>query len=304
VSIESKEHAVHSGELKINLVDARGGGMLLSPREAEDSESHHVELLGVSTVSEDKESKEEADSIRNIQYSFGVISVPTLGVGDSWSCKLEIKWHRAKSVMLCVSLSYSLGSSEEEALHRLNVHRSMRIEGQTPLLVSHQFLRPFRREPLLLSGIRSSGSDDKKCSLAMNESNVLIVTARNCTDVPLHLHSMTIQPDGDGEQLCSVQQISGVSSGHAVVAPSEEHKGIFSVNPRATCTNFNLGEICLNWSRDSSLGDDQDRHVTMKEKLPEVSVEEPPPLVVGVECPPYAILFLKIQEGDPYCEFY
>jgi trafficking protein particle complex subunit 11 len=104
VSIESKEHAVHSGELKINLVDARGGGMLLSPREAEDSESHHVELLGVSTVSEDKESKEEADSIRNIQYSFGVISVPTLGVGDSWSCKLEIKRHRAKSVMLYVSL--------------------------------------------------------------------------------------------------------------------------------------------------------------------------------------------------------
>ena len=110
--------------------------MLLSPREAEDSESHHVELLGVSTVSEDKESKEEADSIRNIQHSFGVISVPTLGVGDSWSCKLEIKWHRAKSVMLYVSLSYSLGSSEEEASHRLNVHRSMQLEGQTPLLVS------------------------------------------------------------------------------------------------------------------------------------------------------------------------
>jgi hypothetical protein len=51
VTIESKGHAVHSGELKINLVDARGGGLLLSPREAEDSESHHVELLGVSTVS-------------------------------------------------------------------------------------------------------------------------------------------------------------------------------------------------------------------------------------------------------------
>jgi hypothetical protein len=36
----------------------------------------------------------------------------------------------------------------------------------------------------------------------MNESNVLIVTARNCTDVPLHLHSMTIQPDGSAAACC------------------------------------------------------------------------------------------------------
>ncbi|XP_062222206.1 uncharacterized protein LOC133921381 [Phragmites australis] len=289
VTILSKGHAVHCGELKINLVDARGGGLLMSPREAEESESHHVELLGVSTVAEDKESKEEVDSIRKIQYSFGVVSVPTLSVGDSWSCKLEIKWHRAKSVMLYVSLGYSLGSSEEAALHRLNVHRSLQIEGQIPMIVSHQFLRPFRREPLLLSGIRSSSGDDKKCSLAMNESNMLILNARNCTEVPLRLHSMTIEPDDDGKQLCSVQQISGISSGHAVIAPSAEYKGIFSVNPRASNSNFNLGEICLNWSRDSSLGEGQESRVVMKQRLPEVNIEEPP-LVVSMECPPYAIL--------------
>nr|CAB3450875.1 unnamed protein product [Digitaria exilis] len=52
VTILSKGHAVHSGELKINLVDAKGGGLLMSPREAEESESHDVELLGVSTVDE------------------------------------------------------------------------------------------------------------------------------------------------------------------------------------------------------------------------------------------------------------
>ncbi|KAF8729668.1 hypothetical protein HU200_017620 [Digitaria exilis] len=268
VTILSKGHAVHSGELKINLVDAKGGGLLMSPREAEESESHDVELLGVSTV-DGKELKEEVDSIRKIQYSFGVVSVPTLSEGDSWSCKLEIKWHRAKSVMLYVSLGYSLGSTEEEALHRLNVHRSLQIEGQIPLLVTHQLLRPFRREPLLLSEIRSLGGDDKKCSLAMNESNMFIVNARNCTEVPLRLHSMTIEPDDDGKQLCSVQQVSGISNGHAVIAPSEEYKGIFSVNPRASSSNFHLGDICLNWSRDSSLGEDQETHVIMKQRLPE-----------------------------------
>ncbi|KAF8643102.1 hypothetical protein HU200_066974 [Digitaria exilis] len=267
-TILSKGHAVHSGELKINLVDAKGGGLLMSPREAEESESHDVELLGVSTV-DGKELKEEVDSIRKIQYSFGVVSVPTLSEGDSWSCKLEIKWHRAKSVMLYVSLGYSLGSTEEEALLRLNVHRSLQIEGQIPLLVTHQLLRPFRREPLLLSEIRSLGGDDKKCSLAMNESNMFIVNARNCTEVPLRLHSMTIEPDDDGKQLCSVQQVSGISNGHAVIAPSEEYKGIFSVNPRASSSNFHLGDICLNWSRDSSLGEDQETHVIMKQRLPE-----------------------------------
>ncbi|KAL6911366.1 hypothetical protein ACP4OV_000171 [Aristida adscensionis] len=289
VTILSKGHAVHSGELKINLVDARGGGLLMSPREADESESHHVELLSVSGVSEDSESKEEVDSITKIQYSFGLVSVPTLSVGESWSCKLEIKWHQAKSVMLYVSLGYSLGSSEEATLHRLNVHRSLQIEGKTPLIVDHHFLRPFRREPLLLSRVRPSIGDDKKCSLAVNESNMLIVNARNCTEVPLRLHSITIVSDDDGKQLCSVQQISGVSSGHAVIAPSEEYKGIFSVHPRVVRSDFNLGEICLSWSRDSNLGEGEESPVIMKQRLPEVNIEEPP-LVVSMECPPYAIL--------------
>jgi trafficking protein particle complex subunit 11 len=140
-------------------------------------------------------------------------------MGDSWSCKLEIKWHQAKSVMLYVSLGYSLGSGEEAALHRLNVHRSLKIEGKIPLIISPQLLKPFRREPMLLSGIRSSSGDHEVCSLALNESNMLVVNAKNCTEAPLRLHSVTID---DGKQLCSVQRISGITSGHAVVAPSEE----------------------------------------------------------------------------------
>uniref|UniRef100_J3LGF8 Trafficking protein particle complex subunit 11 n=1 Tax=Oryza brachyantha TaxID=4533 RepID=J3LGF8_ORYBR len=289
VTVLSKGHAVHSGELKINLVDAKGGGLLMSPREAEESESHDVELLGVSAVTAENGSKEEVDNIRKIQHSFGVVSVPTLCAGDSWSCKLEIKWHQAKSVMLYVSFGYSLDSTEEAALHRLNVHRSLQIEGKIPMIVGHQFLRPFRREPLLLSRIRSSSGDDKKGSLALNESNMLIVSARNCTEVPLCLHAMTIEPNDNGKQLFSVEQISGISNECPVIGPSEEYKGIFSVNPRVVSSSFCLGEIWLSWSRDSTLGESQDNRVIMKEMLPEVHIEEPP-LVVTMECPPYAIL--------------
>jgi trafficking protein particle complex subunit 11 len=303
VTIVSKGHPVHSGELKVNLVDARGGGLLMTPREVDEFETRHVELLGVSAMSEDKESTEEVDSIKKIQYSFEVLSVPNLGMGDSWSCKLEIKWHQAKSVMLYVSLGYSLGSSEEAALHRVNVDRSLPIEGKIPLIISPQLLKAFRQEPLLLSRIRSSSGDDEVCSLALNESNMLVVNAKNCTEVPLRLHSVTIDPDDDGKQLCSVQQISGIS-GHAVVAPSEEYKAIFSIRPQAISSNFNLGEICLNWSRDSSLGEGQESCVIMKQRLPEVNIEEPP-LVVSMECPPYAILgipftfYVKIHNSTP-----
>lgn len=289
VTILSKGHAVHSGELKINLVDAKGGGLLMSPGEPDESEIHHVELIGVSTATGDEVSKEEVDNIKKIQYSFGVVSVPTLVAGDSWSCKLEIKWQVAKSLMLYVSLGYSLNSSEDASLHRLNVQRSLQVEGKIPMIVGHQFLRPFRREPLLLSRIRSSSGDDKKDSLAMKESNMLIVSARNCTEVPLRLHSIAIESDGDGKQLCSVEQISGLSDEYAVVAPSAEYKAIFSVNPRASNPDFYLGELCLNWSRDLVLGENQDSRVTMKQRLPEVHIEEPP-LVVSIECPPYAIL--------------
>jgi len=289
VTILSKGHSVHSGELKINLVDAKGGGLLMGPREAEESESHHVELLGVSTATGDEVSKEEVDNINKIQYSFGVISVPTLVMGDSWSCKLEIKWHGAKSVMIYVSLGYSLDSSEDASLHRLNVHRSLQVEGKIPMTVGHQFLKPFRREPLLLSRIRSSSGDARKDSLSMNESNMLIVSARNCTEVPLRLHSIAIESADDGKQLCSVEQISGISDEYAVVAPSTEYKAIFSVNPRASSPDFCLGELCLNWSRDLRLGENQDSHVIMKQRLPEVHIEEPP-LVLSIECPPYAIL--------------
>ncbi|CAA2968425.1 Hypothetical predicted protein [Olea europaea subsp. europaea] len=47
--VASKGHAIHSGELKVYLVDTKGGG-LLSPREVELflADNLHVELVGIS----------------------------------------------------------------------------------------------------------------------------------------------------------------------------------------------------------------------------------------------------------------
>lgn len=49
MTVASKGHAIHSGELKVYLVDTKGGG-LLSPREVELflADNLHVELVGIS----------------------------------------------------------------------------------------------------------------------------------------------------------------------------------------------------------------------------------------------------------------
>ncbi|KAF5958133.1 hypothetical protein HYC85_005358 [Camellia sinensis] len=191
ITISAKGHAVHSGELKINLVDTRGGG-LLSPREVEpfSTDNLHVELLGVSGL------ESEDDNIRKIQHSFGLISVPFLNEGDSWSCNLEIKWYRPKPVMLYVSLGYSPHSSEPNA-QKVNVHKSLEIEGKTAVVFSHQYMLPFRRDPLLFSKIKPGPDSDQMASLPLNETSILIVTAKNSTEVPLQLLSMFIEVDDD-----------------------------------------------------------------------------------------------------------
>ena len=90
IAIAFRDHAIYASKMKINLVDVRGGG-LFSPREAEpfSLDSHHVELLGIVGP----EGEDDHDKIKKIQQSFGLVSVPFLNIGESWSCKLEIVYN-------------------------------------------------------------------------------------------------------------------------------------------------------------------------------------------------------------------
>ncbi|KAJ0987119.1 hypothetical protein J5N97_005475 [Dioscorea zingiberensis] len=293
VTVTSKGHAIHSGELKINLVDARGGGLLMSPRgelEPFSSDSHHVELLGISGTLEEDESQLNLDNIRKIQQSFGVVSVPDLGLGDTWSCNLEIKWHRPKSVMLYVSLGY-FPNSAEAAPQRVNVHKSLQIEGKTPFVISHRFMSQFRREPLLLTKVKSSSDSDKKTSLALNEMSILIVSARNCTEVPLRLISMSIESNSEenNSHSCLVEHSHGSPSDNGLLVPGEEFKQVFSVTPQTDTSNLSVGTVCVNWTRDARANLAPGSAVLTRLKLPDVNVEKPP-LVVSLEYPPHAVL--------------
>ncbi|XP_021728257.1 trafficking protein particle complex subunit 11-like [Chenopodium quinoa] len=299
VTISSKGHSVYSGELKINLVDTRGGG-LVSPREFEphSTESHHVELLGVSGPG-DENSLTTSDNIRNIQHSFGLISVPFLNGGESWSCKLEIKWHRPKPIMLYVSLSYS-SQGHDVNMQKIHVHKSLQIEGQTPVLISHHMMLPFRRDALLLSRVKPPADAEKMPCLPLNETSILVLSAKNCTEVPLRVLSMTIEKDYNSlENFCTVHPASNQHTDAAplnIVVPGEEYKKVFSVIPVANTPRTRIGTVCLKWMRDTGSLSQGVSGVLTKHKLPDANIE-PSPLIVSLKCPPHGVL------GDPFTYF-
>ncbi|CAI9110430.1 OLC1v1010446C1 [Oldenlandia corymbosa var. corymbosa] len=291
VTITSKGHSVHSGELKINLVDTKGGG-LLSPRDVEpfSTDNLHVELVGVS----DRESADQSDigseNIRKIQPSFGLISVPIIEEGKTWSCKLEIRWNRPKPVMLFVSLGYS-PYGRETSSQKVHVHKNLQIEGKTALTISHQFMLPFRQDPLLPSTGKAAAGSDTTPVLPSKETSILLVSAKNCTEVPLRLLSMSIESEADNK--CTVRQKMEEPMEPALVVPGEEFKKIFSVIPEETIGNMNIGTVCLRWRRDcvrgKSVSSSSVTDVCTKQRLPDVTVE-PPPLILHIVCPAHATL--------------
>lgn len=306
VTITSKGHSVHSGELKINLVDPKGAG-LASPREIEPyaTGSHHVELLGISGPDEER-AVEGSDTIRKIQHSFGLMSIPFLNAWESWSCKLEIKWHRPKPVMLFVSVSYSPQSDDSSAV-KVHVHRSVQIEGKSPVLISHQVLLPFRHDSLLLSRVKPIAEAEKLPSLPLNETSILVVSAKNCTEVPLRILSMTIEGDDNAlGSSCTVRSACNQhmdTAGPNLLVPGEEHKKAFSIIPITKTSKVRMGTVCLTWMRDSeylSPANSDVSGVLTKHRLPDANVELSP-VIVSLECPPHAVLgepftyFIKIQ---------
>ncbi|KAK6922486.1 Trafficking protein particle complex subunit 11 [Dillenia turbinata] len=301
VKVTSIGHAIFCGELKINLVDARGGG-LVSPREIEpfSMDNHHVELLGIARPEGEDEPQRGADNIRKIQQSFGLVSVPFMNSGDSWSCNLEIKWHRPKLVVVYISLGYSPHCNESTA--KVHVHRSLQIEGKSAITISHHVMLPYRRDPLLLSRIRPVPDSDQLISLPLNEKSILIVTAKNCTEVPLQLLSISVEKDDDEcERSCCVQHESEGLIFSPLLVPGEEFKKFFSIIPEVNSSKLRMGMVCLRWRRylepkEHSGTFSKGVGVLTKHKLPNATVELSP-LIVKLECPPYACI------GDPFAFF-
>ncbi|KAL0417402.1 UNVERIFIED_CONTAM: hypothetical protein Sradi_1153700 [Sesamum radiatum] len=263
---------------------------------AQEKRNHSQPNLHVEHISCPKDQSEApSDNIQKIQPSFGLISVPSLDVGDSWSCQLKIKWNRPKPIMLYVSLGY-YHQSGEPSLQKVHVHKSLQIEGKTAVTISHRYLLPFRQDPLLLSKIKSVSDPDQIPSLALNDLTMLIVSAKNCSEVPLRLLSVSIEREEDNDA-CAILPQHEEFRESIVHVPGEEFKKVFTVIPKLNCTRLKIGTVCLRWQRDSRVEEQFDScgsasQVT-KHRLPDVNIELPP-LVVSLECPPHATL------GNPF----
>ncbi|RVW29513.1 hypothetical protein CK203_077407 [Vitis vinifera] len=284
VTVTSKGHAIYAGELKINLVDAKGG-FLVSPRDMEpmSKDDHHVELTGIAGPEGEDECQTGPDNIRKIQHSFGLVSVPFLNCGDSWTCKLEIKWHRPKSVMLYVSLGYSLHSNESTS-QKVHIHKSLQIEGKTAIVVGHRFMLPFRQDPLLLPRMKPLPDADQLASLPLNEK-VFSLLMQGTALIIRH----------GGEDIVAP----------TLLVPGEEFKKVFHVIPEVKSSKLSIGTVFLRWRRECGIKEQSSCNteaagVLTKHGLPDVNVELSP-LIVRLECPPHAILgvpftyIIKIQ---------
>lgn len=298
VTVISRGHAIYGGELKFNLVDARGG-VLVGPGDMEpmSTEDHHVELVGIAGLEGEEECETGPDNLRKIQHSFGLVSVPFLNCGDMWTCKLEIKWHRPKSVILFVSLGYS-PHSNESITQKVHVHKNLQIEGKTAIVVNHRFMLPFRQDPLLLSRIKTLADAGGLTSLPLNGKSVLIINARNCTEIPLQLMSISVEADDDGAgRSCTVEHGGEDMEAPIFLVPGEEFKKVFHVTPEVKSSKLGMGTVFVRWRRESGTKEQQSGckaeasavGVVTKHELPDVSVELSP-LIVRLECPPHAIL--------------
>ncbi|KAF6139356.1 hypothetical protein GIB67_001672, partial [Kingdonia uniflora] len=145
-----------------------------------------------------------------IEYFTMEISV-CKNIGQSWSCKLEINGTDQNHYALRFTGVHA--QSDDSNAQKLQVQRNLQIEGRTAVTIAQKFMLPFRRDPLMLK--KSTDFDsDQLVSLALNETSILVITAKNLSEVPLRLMSMSIEVDDDEiGRSCTVGQGVGILDG-------------------------------------------------------------------------------------------
>ncbi|KAJ6967018.1 hypothetical protein NC652_004547 [Populus alba x Populus x berolinensis] len=179
--------------------------------------------------------------------------------------------------MLFVSLGY-FPDSNESTSQRIHVHKSLQIEGKTAVVLSHQFMLPFRHDPLLLSRIKPVPGSDQLASLPLNETSIIVISAKNCSEEPLLLQSKSIEVDDGVERPCTLEH-GGMDILHpAHLVPGEEFKKVFTVIPKVESSCLHLESVSLRWRRNSEMEDLSTSAATQewvltKHQLPDVKAE-------------------------------
>lgn len=313
ITIQSTGHTVQAGDLEVYFAPTGTTGasrMSSSPPTLPASPTQAELLLPVGITPVD--TTEGKDSY--VKFT-GLVEVPEIRGGESWSTVIYVRWLEPKAVTLMTTFVYQ-STDEGQPGYQYRLHKSECIDCEEALAVGHRYMAPFRRDALLLGSLEASSTSHKSpAALALKESSILVVTMKNTCSLPIRLFTVSIQDEdvtrclvgtsggqdiNDRPTIARDGDFEGESSEGVILAPEELFTQLFWVHPLVATRALSVGTACVTWQRvlasssilSTEVSTSQNLRidpVTRRVQLSKILVESPP-LVVTLDCPPHAVL--------------
>lgn len=253
----------------------------------------------------------------SLEIFAGLVEVPEISTGGSWSTVIYVRWLEPKAITLMATFVYHV-SEEGGSKYQYRLHSSKEFDCVEALAIEHHYVAPFRRDALLLGNLDAdtSGGQVPAATLALKESSILVVSLKNKSSLPVRLleigvieedkNRCVVQKSGAGvneeESTVSSNDFTEGESRGILVAPLEIFTQLFWVHPLMTSKALFVGTISILWRRalssdsipnafEVTIQDHKDAVCSVNNQvlLATVMVESPP-LVVTLDCPPHAVL--------------
>lgn len=256
----------------------------------------------------------------------GLVEVPAVNIGDSWSTVIYVRWLEPKKITLMTTFVYQT-TEEGRSGYQYRLHKSKEIDCVEALAIQHHYMAPFRRDALLLGSLETdhTGGHVPAAALALKESSIIVVTLKNTCPIPLSISRIGVTEEDESKCLVRMSgckeppgamtsqssratgssddsQIEAESIG-VTLAPEELFTQLFWVHPLVTSNSLLVGTVSVRWQREvSSLSiahfssevslqqwKSRVNPVYRQLQLSRIMVESPP-LVITLDCPPHAVL--------------
>jgi hypothetical protein len=293
ITISSAGHSIQAGDLEVYFAPS-GKSEAGLPSPTTESEVTPAELL-VRNSANDPQSKESLETFA------GLVEVPEISIGGSWSTVIYVRWVEPKAITLMATFVYH-ASEEEGSKYQYRLHKSQEFDCVEALAIEHHYVAPFRRDALLLGNLDSdtTGGQVPATTLALKESSILVVTLKNKSSLPVRI--LKIGVTEEDKSRCVVQKSGVVNSeessessegeaGAIPVAPQEIFTQLFWVHPLVPSKALFVGTISVLWQRAPTIPNLKDAVDSVNIQVPLATIMvESPPLVVTLVCPPHAVL--------------
>lgn len=316
ITISSAGHSIQAGDLEVYFaptVKFEAGLSSTSP--TTESEVTPAELLV-------RNSRDNPESKNSLEIFAGLVEVPEICTGDSWSTVLYVRWLEPKAITLMATFVYH-AADEGGSKYQYRLHKSKEFDCVEALAIEHHYVAPFRRDALLLGNLDAdtTGGQVPAATLALKESSILVVTLKNKSSLPLRLLRIGVTEEdksrcvvqksgckglagGDVKEEGNSEALDDFEAGGILMAPQEIFTQLFWVHPLVPSKALFVGTISVLWHR--AMSSDIPSNVSevsapqqhnknavdsVNNQVPLVKIMvESPPLVVTLDCPPHAVL--------------